>query len=77
MASYIGKEAFYKLRRPCPMNEALQLIAWIFVFAIVASGICVLLTILVRQDTTKYDMEFVWDGKYTLEELELSKNKSK
>jgi hypothetical protein len=59
------------------MNEALQLIAWIFVFAIVASGICVLLTILVRRDTTKYDMEFVWDGKYTLEELELSKNKSK
>jgi hypothetical protein len=59
------------------MNEAIQLIAWICVFASIASGIIYLLLILVSQDTTAYDMEFVWDGKYTLEELELSKNKSK
>jgi hypothetical protein len=59
------------------MNEALELIAWICVFASITFGIIFLLTILVSRDTTTYDMEFVWDGKYTLEELGLSKSKSK
>lgn len=55
------------------MNDALELIAWLAVFASILTGIMFMLMILILHDTTQYDMEFLWDGKYTLEELELSK----
>ena len=47
------------------------LLGWIAAFGVVIGGVVALVARFVSRDSTKYDMIFLWDNRYTLEELEL------
>lgn len=53
------------------MKLAIEFAMWLALFGfILVSFLAALLEFVIR-DTTEYDMEFLWDNKYTLEELNL------
>jgi|GEM_PF-2552468 len=53
------------------MHAWLELTGWIATFATLTGTVIVLIARSVSRDSTAYDLIFVWDGKYTAEELEL------
>jgi hypothetical protein len=57
------------------MAQAIALISWIFVFLVFMGAILIALFRLIRRDTTNYDNEFLWEGKHSLEDLELKERK--
>ena len=50
---------------------ALELMAWIGVFGSMLGAVLWTLSIFIREDSTEYDLTFVWDDKYTREDLNL------
>ncbi|MDF2963289.1 MAG: hypothetical protein K0S39_5024 [Paenibacillus sp.] len=48
-----------------------ELFLWMIVLAGIVGGFCACLHSLVTNDTTEYDMEFLWDHRFTLQDLEL------
>ncbi|WP_165972247.1 hypothetical protein [Paenibacillus piri] len=46
-----------------------ELFLWTVLFAGIVGSFCACLYKLVTNDSAEYDLEFVWDSKYTMEEL--------
>ncbi|WP_186446254.1 hypothetical protein [Paenibacillus cremeus] len=44
---------------------------WLILFASITVSFCTVLLEVIMRDSTSYDMEFLWDFKYTHEELHL------
>lgn len=55
------------------VTQALELTGWIFVFAAITGGVIAGIARFTSRDSTQYDMEFLWEHRHTLEELELKK----
>ncbi|WP_248925675.1 hypothetical protein [Paenibacillus hamazuiensis] len=53
------------------MAPGVELFLWCIVFAIPTAIVCTVLNRLITYDTTNFDLEFVWDNKYSREQLEL------
>lgn len=53
------------------VDKVFALLGWIAAFGVVIGVVLALVARFVSRDSTKYDMEFLWDNRYTLEELEL------
>ncbi|OPH53312.1 hypothetical protein BC351_05390 [Paenibacillus ferrarius] len=54
------------------VDKVFALLGWITAFGIVIGGVTAAIARFVSRDSTKYDMEFLWGHRYTLEELELT-----
>lgn len=52
-------------------NLGVQLFLWILAFASISAIPITLVIRLIRYDTTNYDLEYLWQGQYTKEQLEL------
>ncbi|WP_171685374.1 hypothetical protein [Paenibacillus planticolens] len=53
------------------VDQVIALIGWIAAFGVAIGGVVALIARFVSRDSTKYDMAFLWDNRFTLEELEL------
>ncbi|UJF33544.1 hypothetical protein [Paenibacillus hexagrammi] len=53
------------------VEQVFSLMGWITVFAVISGGVIFGIARFVESDSTAYDMEFLWEHRYTLEELEL------
>lgn len=53
------------------VDQVFALMGWIVVFGAILGGVITAIARFVSRDSTQYDMVFVWDNRYTLEELEL------
>lgn len=53
------------------VDQMFALLGWIGAFGVVIGGVIALVARFVSRDSTKYDMVFLWDNRFTLEELEL------
>lgn len=53
------------------VNQVFALMGWIAAFGTITGGVIAGVARFVSRDSTNYDMVFVWDNRYTLEELEL------
>ncbi|WP_282936808.1 hypothetical protein [Paenibacillus sp. RC67] len=50
----------------------IELFSWIVVLFGIIGGFCACMYRFISNDTTEYDMEFVWDNKFRLKDLELN-----
>ena len=57
------------------VDQVFALMGWILVFGIVIGGVIAGIARFVESDSTEYDMTFLWEHRYTLEELELVRDK--
>ncbi|MGG1519483.1 hypothetical protein ABE504_29050 [Paenibacillus oryzisoli] len=57
------------------INQVFELMGWIAGFATITGIVIAGVARAVSRDSTQYDMVFLWDNRYTLEELELDKKK--
>lgn len=53
------------------VDQVFALLGWIAAFGVIIGVVLALVARFVSRDSTKYDMEFLWDNRFTLEELEL------
>jgi hypothetical protein len=53
-----------------------ELFLWMVVLGGIIGSFCACMRKLVVNDSAEYDMEFLWDNKFTLEELELDRNRA-
>ncbi|MFD0695405.1 hypothetical protein ACFQZT_14985 [Paenibacillus sp. GCM10027628] len=53
------------------VDQVFELMGWILAFIVIMGGTIALIARFISRDSTNYDMEFLWDHRYTLEELEL------
>jgi type IV secretory pathway TrbD component len=53
------------------VDQVFALLGWIAAFGVVIWGVIALVARFVSRDSTQYDMVFLWDNRFTLEELEL------
>lgn len=53
------------------VDQVFALMGWIVGFGAIIGGVIAAIARFVSRDSTQYDMVFVWDNRYTLEELEL------
>ncbi|CAG7626066.1 hypothetical protein PAESOLCIP111_02792 [Paenibacillus solanacearum] len=50
-----------------------EFLMWLTLFASLTIAFCTFLLEAILHDSTAYDMEFLWKGQYTLEELHLDR----
>jgi hypothetical protein len=50
-----------------------ELVVWMIVLAGIIGTFCACLHSFVTKDSTEYDIEFLWDHRFTLKELELDR----
>lgn len=55
----------------CMVDQVFALMGWIAVFGVVIGGVIAAIARFIARDSTQYDMTFLWEHRYTLEELEL------
>ncbi|MEW9699320.1 hypothetical protein [Paenibacillus sp. SI8] len=55
------------------VDQVFALLGWILIFAVIMGGTLMAIARFISRDSTNYDMEFLWDHRYSLEELELAK----
>jgi hypothetical protein len=55
------------------VDQVFALMGWIAAFGTITGGVIAGIARFVSRDSTNYDMVFVWDSRYTLEELELNR----
>ncbi|GAA4862005.1 hypothetical protein GCM10023310_46740 [Paenibacillus vulneris] len=53
----------------------IELCSWIIVLFGIIGGFCYAMYRFISNDTTEYDMEFLWDNKFRLKDLELDRKK--
>lgn len=53
------------------VDQVFALMGWIVVFGVIIGGVVAGIARFVERDSIQYDMTFLWDHRYTLEELEL------
>ncbi|MFC5450490.1 hypothetical protein [Paenibacillus aestuarii] len=53
------------------VDQVFALMGSLFVFAVILGVTVYALAYFVSHDSTSYDMEFLWDNRFTREELEL------
>ena len=53
------------------VDQVFALMGWIVAFGAIIGGVIAAIARFISRDSTAYDMVFVWDNRYTLEELEL------
>lgn len=53
------------------VDQVFALMGWIVAFGTIIGGVIAAIARFVSRDSTQYDMVFLWDNRYTLEELEL------
>ncbi|CAN7196081.1 MULTISPECIES: hypothetical protein [unclassified Paenibacillus] len=53
------------------VDQVFALMGWIVGFGTIIGGVITATARFVSKDSTAYDMVFLWDNRYTLEELEL------
>ncbi|WP_171638279.1 hypothetical protein [Paenibacillus plantarum] len=53
------------------VDQVFALMGWIVGFGTIIGGVITATARFVSKDSTAYDMIFLWDNRYTLEELEL------
>ncbi|WP_167357001.1 hypothetical protein [Paenibacillus pectinilyticus] len=53
------------------VDQVFALMGWIVAFGTILGGVCAGVARIISRDSIKYDMIFLWDNRYTLEELEL------
>ncbi|WP_175532312.1 hypothetical protein [Paenibacillus sp. yr247] len=56
------------------VDQVFALLGWIAAFGVVIGGVIALIARFIRRDSTKYDMIFLWEHRFTLEELELDEH---
>ncbi|GAB7056495.1 MULTISPECIES: hypothetical protein [Paenibacillus] len=59
------------------MYHTIQLLMWLALFGAILIGFIVVLLQLLANDSTEYDMEFLWNHRYTLEDLHLNQDGNK
>ena len=57
------------------VDQVFALMGWIVGFGAIIGGVIAAIARFVESDSTQYDMVFLWDHRYTLEELELVRDK--
>ncbi|WP_171691479.1 hypothetical protein [Paenibacillus germinis] len=57
------------------VDQVFALMGWIVVFGVVIGGVIAGIARFVERDSIQYDMIFLWEHRYTLEELELVRDK--
>ncbi|MDQ0903277.1 MULTISPECIES: hypothetical protein [unclassified Paenibacillus] len=57
------------------VDQVFALMGWIVVFGVIIGGVIAGIARFVERDSTQYDMTFLWEHRYTLEELELDRDK--
>ncbi|WP_171649587.1 hypothetical protein [Paenibacillus phytorum] len=57
------------------VDQVFALMGWIVVFGVVIGGVITGIARFVERDSIQYDMIFLWEHRYTLEELELVRDK--
>ncbi|WP_187274086.1 hypothetical protein [Paenibacillus sp. N3.4] len=55
------------------VDHVFALMGWIVGFGSCVGGVVAAIAHFVRVDSTQYDREFLWNFRYSLEELELNK----
>lgn len=55
------------------MYHTIQLLMWLALLGAIITGFIVVLLQFLVNDSTEYDMEFVWNHRYTLEDLHLNR----
>ncbi|MBP1964010.1 hypothetical protein [Paenibacillus aceris] len=53
------------------VDKVFALLGWIGAFGVVIGGVIALIARFIKRDSTQYDMVFLWDNRFSLEELEL------
>ncbi|WNR44423.1 hypothetical protein [Paenibacillus roseipurpureus] len=53
------------------VDQVFALMGWIAAFGAITGGVIAGIARFTKRDSTQYDIVFLWDHKYTLEELEL------
>ncbi|MDD9270636.1 hypothetical protein ACFPES_26625 [Paenibacillus sp. GCM10023248] len=53
------------------VDQVFELIGWIFAFGVIIGGVVALIARFIKRDSTQYDIVFLWENRYTLEEMEL------
>lgn len=53
------------------VDQVFALMGWIVVFGVIIGGVVAGIARFIERDSIQYDMTFLWDHRYTLEELEL------
>ena len=53
------------------VDQMFALMGWIVVFGAVTGGVMAGIARFISKDSIQYDMIFLWESRYTLEELEL------
>lgn len=53
------------------VDKVFALLGWIGAFGVVIGGVTALIARFIKRDSTQYDMVFLWDNRFSLEELEL------
>ncbi|MCZ8511975.1 hypothetical protein O9H85_05960 [Paenibacillus filicis] len=53
------------------MAQVVEFFMWLLLFGSITVSFCSLLLQFIVNDTTDYDMEFLWNYRFTLEELHL------
>ncbi|WP_156389933.1 MULTISPECIES: hypothetical protein [unclassified Paenibacillus] len=57
------------------VDQVFALMGWIVVFGVIIGGVIAGIARFVERDSIQYDMIFLWEHRYTLEELELVRDK--
>lgn len=57
------------------VDQVFALMGWIVVFGVIIGGVIAGIARFIERDSIQYDMTFLWDHRYTLEELELVQDK--
>lgn len=55
------------------MYYTIQLLMWLALLGAILMGFIVVLLQFLANDSTEYDMEFLWNHRYTLEDLHLNR----
>ncbi|WP_372813361.1 hypothetical protein [Paenibacillus sp.] len=58
------------------MAQLIEFLMWLMLFASITLAFAMMLLEFILRDTTEYDMEFLWNHHYTLQDLHLDRKDS-